>query len=98
MRAHQAREDDLAPPGPDRGPRALSAAVRRTRSLFAAGRPLCDGVSGRLRFELRATWLGGMRILEQLEARRFDPLASRPRLTVGDMPRLAWRMATWSRT
>jgi phytoene synthase len=99
MRAHQAREDELARPlGTDHWPRAMAAAVRRTRTLFAAGRPLCDGVSGRLRFELRATWLGGMRILDQLEARRFDPLASRPRLTLGDMPPLAWRMATWSRT
>ena len=33
------------------------------------GRPVCDGVSGRLRYELRITWLGGRRILDALEPR-----------------------------
>ena len=28
---------------------------------------MCDGVSGRLRYELRATWLGGTRILDRLD-------------------------------
>ncbi len=58
----------LAPHGsPDR--RALARAVCRTRALFDAGRPLCDAVRGRLRYELRATWLGGMRILDRVERR-----------------------------
>jgi hypothetical protein len=33
---------------------------------------VCDIVSGRLKYELRATWLGGTRILRKLEAARFD--------------------------
>ncbi len=45
--------------------------VRRTRELFAAGRGVCDGVGGRLRWELRLTWLGGARILDAHRARRL---------------------------
>ncbi len=74
---------------------ALAAAAARTQGLFEAGRPLCDVVRGRLRCELRATWLGGVRILDRLEAVAFDPLVRRPRLTVADAPWFAWRMATW---
>ena len=59
---------------------ALAAAVERTRTLFEAGRPLCDALPGRLRFELRATWLGGTRILDRIERVDFDVLARRPSL------------------
>ena len=46
---------------------ALAAAVARTRALFDAGRPAVRrAVDGRLRYELRATWLGGTRILDRL--------------------------------
>ena len=37
---------------------ALRAVAARTRALFDAGRPVCDAVRGRLRWELRFTWLG----------------------------------------
>jgi hydroxysqualene synthase len=74
---------------------ALADAAARTRALFAAGRPLCDAVRGRLRWELRATWLGGTRILERLEAAGFDVFNHRPSLSMGDAPLLLWRMATW---
>lgn len=99
MHRHQAAEQDLGAPqanGPWR--QTVAAAVARTHGLFAAGRPVCDRVRGGLRVELRATWLGGMRILERLEATGFDPLASRPRLSPGQLPRLAWRLVTWRRT
>ena len=53
-------------------PRGSALARRRAdAALFDAGRPLCDAVRGRLRYELRATWLGGMRILDRLERRRL---------------------------
>ena len=99
MHRHRAAAEELGGPqanGPWR--QTVASAVERTRGLFAAGRPLCDRVRGRLRVELRATWLGGMRILERLEATGFDPLQSRPRLSAADLPQLAWRLATWSRT
>ena len=75
---------------------ALADVVARTRALFAAGRPVCDGVGGRLRYELRATWLGGTAILDKLEAADFDAFARRPRLTKGDVPGLLWRTLWWT--
>ena len=95
--AHGAREDDL------RGDfltaewrLALAAAVSRTRGLFEAGRPVCDGIGGRLGWELRATWLGGVRILDKLERAGFDSVRTRPTLGVTDAPWFLWRLLTWS--
>lgn len=68
---------------------------RRTRGLFERGRPVCDGVSGRLRYELRATWLGGTRILERLGASRFDVFSRRPSLGAADWAIIASRMVMW---
>jgi len=71
---------------------ALTEVASRTRSLFVAGRPVCDGVRGRLRWELRLTWLGGMRILDKVEAARF---AHRPALGAGDVASLLVRAVRW---
>ncbi len=76
---------------------ALSEVTRCTRDLFAAGRPVCDGVSGRLRWELRLTWLGGSRILDTLERERFDVFHRRPSLGRRDVPALAWQAVRWKR-
>lgn len=75
--------------------RALGVVARRTRDLFAAGRPVCDGVRGRLKHELRLTWLGGARILDRLEQAQFDVFAGRPALGVGDAAPILWRTLTW---
>jgi squalene synthase HpnC len=74
---------------------ALADAVARTRALFAAGAPVADGVSGRLRWELRATWLGGRRILDKLEAADYDVFTRRPTLEGRDVPLIAWRTLLW---
>ena len=74
---------------------ALADALNRTRGLFDVGRPLCDAVGGRLRYELRAVWLGGTRILDRLRDADYDPFARRPALGVADAPWLAWRFSTW---
>lgn len=69
--------------------------VERTRALFAEGRPLCDLVPHpRLRWQLRLTWLGGMRILERIERNHYD-LFQRPTLGWRDILRLLWRAARW---
>lgn len=52
--------------------------VSRTRALFQDGRPLCTSVSGRLAFELKAIWLGGMGILDAVERSDYNVLAARP--------------------
>jgi phytoene synthase len=77
---------------------ALGDAARRTRALFAAGRPVADAVRGRLRYELRATWLGGVRILDRLEASGFDVFHHRPTLGWIDAAPIAWRVVAWRRS
>jgi hydroxysqualene synthase len=75
---------------------ALQASADRTRALFADGRPVCDGVRGRLRLELRVTWLGGQRILDRLQAVDFDVFKTRPVIGPRDALPLLWRAAAWT--
>jgi phytoene synthase len=75
----------------------LKEMVRRTRALFEEGRPVCDAVEGRLRWELRLTWLGGSRILDRLERSDYDVLKERPRLGPSDVPGILWRAMNWRR-
>ena len=74
----------------------LQRVSARTERLFHAGRVVCDGVGGRLRYELRVTWLGGRRILERLEQQRYDTFDARPSLGAADLPALLWGALTWS--
>lgn len=76
---------------------AMRACGGRTRQLFAEGRPVCDGVNGRLRYELRATWLGGSRILDRLDAVNYDVFTSRPSLGTTDALVIAFGTALWRR-
>ena len=76
---------------------ALTQVAARTRDLFRDGRPLAGAVRGRLRWELRATWLGGMRILDRLEATGFDVFKSRPVLGWTDALLIGSRMLMWRR-
>jgi phytoene synthase len=76
---------------------AIDECVARTEMLFADGRGVCDGVSGRLKFELRVTWLGGHRILDRVRARRADLFHYRPTLGAADVPAVLWHAARWKR-
>ncbi len=75
----------------------IARCTDRTRALFERGRTVADGVSGRLRWELRATWLGGMRILERLERSGYDAFRHRPTLGASDVPSIVWRALRWRR-
>lgn len=70
--------------------------IQRTRQLFQRGRPLCDLVEGRLSLELRAVWLGGMRILEKIERSRYHVFRARPAITLADKGALLGKLLTWS--
>ncbi len=76
---------------------SLKDAAQRTRALFAEGRGVADGVTGRLRYELRATWLGGVRILDRLESAHFEVRRTRPTLGLTDAPALVWDMLSWQK-
>jgi len=75
--------------------RALAECVAVTSERFDRGRAVCDGVAGRLRYELRLTWLGGHRILERVDRLRHNLMTQRPTLGVADVPALLWRAARW---
>jgi phytoene/squalene synthetase len=67
----------------------------RTRALFDEGRAIAGRVGGRLGWELRLTWLGGVRVLNRLERRGFDVFERRPALSAADVPWIAWRALAW---
>jgi phytoene synthase len=75
------------------------AAIRRcmdeTRAQFERGRALCDGVSGRLRYERRLTWLGGLMLLEKIEQAGPSIRSTRPVVGAGHLLRLLWRARQW---
>jgi phytoene/squalene synthetase len=75
---------------------AIERCVAFTRDRFAEGRAVCDGVRGRLRAELRFTWLGGSRILDRVERGRTALLTDRPALGAADVPVLLARAAVWN--
>ena len=77
--------------------RVMQRCIAFTRQRFAAGRSVCDGVRGRLRAELRFTWLGGARILDKVERGRLALLRDRPALGARDVPLLLARATVWSR-
>jgi hydroxysqualene synthase len=74
---------------------ALAKCSAAKRVLFEQGRAVCDGVGGRLRFELRVTWLGGRRILDRVDSQKADALQYRPALGRSDVPALLWRAVRW---
>ena len=93
-----ARETDLADRRMTPAWRSvIGTMVQRTRELFVAGRPVCDAVRGRLRWELRLTWLGGWRNLEKVERARRDSFDVRPTLGRADLPGLLRDALVWTR-
>jgi len=66
----------------------MSDLVGRARDLFDQGETLPSRVSGRLRFELRLTLLGGRSILDQIAAADYDVLRRRPVLSTWSKVRL----------
>jgi squalene synthase HpnC len=52
--------------------------VEKTSLLFEEGKPLLNSVGRDLRFQLRLTWLGGMRILKKIQKSDYDVFHQRP--------------------
>jgi squalene synthase HpnC len=87
--------DSPAGPLPTPWSAAIAQCIAVTREQFASGRAVCDGVRGRLKYELRLTWLGGQRILELVDRARRELMTYRPTLAGADLPVLLWRAARW---
>ena len=75
----------------------IADVASRNRQLFDLGRSICDEGGGRLGLELRFTWLGGCRILDQLKSSGYDPRMRRPKLGLGDFLTILWKAANWQR-
>ena len=95
-RTHGADLSDLDTGGLTPPWRAVMRDVsERTRLLFETGRGVSDHVSGRLKLELRATWLGGTRILDRLAEADYDVFHQRPTLSRRDAPGILMDAVTW---
>jgi squalene synthase HpnC len=98
IEAEQARVQDLDDRRmTDPWRRVFMRVSARTRLSFEAGREVCDGVRGRLRHELRVTWLGGTRILDRLDRINYNVFMTRPALGMADVPSLVLRALFWRR-
>ncbi len=92
MARHGVTERDLfAHVVDDRFRAAMAEAADRTEQLFLDGAALPECVEGRLAWELRATWLGGMTILQRVQTAGYDTFRHRPALTTMDTLRIAVR-------
>jgi hypothetical protein len=63
-----------------------------------SGAPLVQRLPGRAGWELRLVVLGGLRVLEKIEAMNHTTLCQRPRLRWFDAPLLLWRALRLPRT
>lgn len=71
--------------------------VQRARAMMRAGAPLARRLPGRIGWELRLMVLGGLRILERIEAVGYDVFRHRPTLGKTDWPLLAWRALNYDK-
>ncbi len=77
-------EDLAARRADERWKRLMGFEVARTRELFEGGKALPEKVAPELRRQLRLTWLGGMRILSEIESAGYDVFRRRPELGLLD--------------
>ena len=88
-------EDDLVQGrDSDAWRRLMAFQVQRARQRMLRGAPLARALPGRIGWELRLIVAGGLRILERIEAVRYDVFRHRPTLGRLDWPLLGWRALT----
>jgi squalene synthase HpnC len=64
----------------DRFLKLMKFQVEETQKLFDRGKSLPAHLHGRLRWEIRLTWLGGATVLRKIRAQGYDSLSKRPKL------------------
>jgi hydroxysqualene synthase len=72
----------------DKFKRLMQFEVERASDMFFQGKALCTSVRGRLGLELRAVWLGGMRILDRIQMNGYDVFTNRPVIKSTDKLRI----------
>jgi squalene synthase HpnC len=83
-RFHITRDDLRTGTKNDKFAGLMKEKVVWTKTLFESGKPLVTQVRKDFQFELKLIWLGGMRILEKIEALQYDTRSVRPQLTGRD--------------
>lgn len=63
----------------------LQFQVDRTQKIFDQGELLTQKLRGKLRIEIRLTWLGGTHILKKIRELNYDTLNTRPKVTKAAM-------------
>jgi squalene synthase HpnC len=71
---------------------AIRFEVQRTRGYFRESESLPRRLPFRLGVQVRATWHGGMRILDLIERQKYDVLLSRPKLHGADVAWIFFRV------
>ena len=94
-------EDQLATPSTtlitsDAWRTVMRRQIDQARQLLLTGAPLARRISGRMGWELRLVVLGGLRILERIEAVHYDVFTHRPTLKKYDWALLAIRSIIYS--
>ncbi|MBN8441776.1 MAG: squalene synthase HpnC [Thauera sp.] len=73
----------------------LAFEVQRARTMMLEGAALARRLPGRIGWELRLVVLGGLRILERIDASDYDVFGQRPKLGAPDWLLLGWRALNW---
>ncbi|MFZ2294059.1 MAG: squalene/phytoene synthase family protein, partial [Polaromonas sp.] len=80
--------------GLQNNPHTINLIADRTRSaraMMLKGSQLVKNISGRGGWELRLVVQGGLRILDKIEALKFNTLGQRPKLGPWDVVVMGWR-------
>jgi squalene synthase HpnC len=62
----------------------INELIQKTKGFYKKGETLPQKVHGRLKYELRATYLGGMTVLNKIEKLNYKTLSQRPVVTKSD--------------
>jgi squalene synthase HpnC len=73
-------DDLLAKKEDERFTGIMRKLTERTRRIFTAGQPLIRELRGRLKLEIKATYMGGNAILDKIEAMDYGVLSKRVKL------------------
>ena len=68
----------------ERFQRIIKELVDKTREIFEKGRPLINCLKGRLKLEIKATYLGGNSILDKIEKINYKVITERVKLSKSD--------------
>lgn len=98
MNQYGVTEEDIANKHITSGFRSLlNYQIERTENIFRQGQPLLDLVNGRLKFELRLIYLGGLEILTKIIRNNYDIFRHRPQNTTRDWTRILFQTVFFKR-